>query len=66
MNYFIEKYFRDKKLGNIGFDFSDKPNRLTVVQKIIETKTSVVIYNNEKTYEVRFPQKEVPLPTARK
>lgn len=38
LNYFIEKYFRDKKLGNIGFDFSDKPNRLTVVQKIIETK----------------------------
>jgi len=38
LNYFIEKYFRDKKLGNIGFDFSDKPNRQTVVQKIIETK----------------------------
>ena len=38
LNYFIEKYFRDKKLGNIGFNFSDKPNRQTIVQKIIEIK----------------------------
>ena len=38
LNYFIEKYFRDKKLGNIGFNFSDKPSRQTIVQKIIEIK----------------------------
>jgi len=38
LNYFIERYFRDKKLGNIGFNFSDKPNRQTIVQKIIEIK----------------------------
>ena len=38
LNYFIEKFFRDKKLGNIGFNFLDKPNRQTIVQKIIETK----------------------------
>ena len=38
LNYFIEKYFRDKKLGNIGFNFSDKPSRQTLTQKIIEIK----------------------------
>ena len=44
LNYFIEKYFRDKKLGNIGFNFSDKPNRQTIVQKIIEIKNINVSY----------------------
>ena len=35
-NYFIEKYFRDKKLGNIGFNFLDKPSRQFIIQKIID------------------------------
>ena len=38
LNYFIEKHFRDKKLGNIGFNFSDKPSRQFIVQKIIDIK----------------------------
>ena len=38
LNYFIEKYFRDEKLGNIGFDFSNKPTRQFVVQNIINLK----------------------------
>ena len=38
LNYFIEKYFRDKKLGNIGFDFSNKPSRQSIVQEIINIK----------------------------
>tara|TARA_B100000767_G_C19756261_1_gene533085 strand:- start:8 stop:724 length:717 start_codon:yes stop_codon:yes gene_type:complete len=38
INYFIEKYFRDEKLGNIGFDFSNKPTRQFVVQNIINLK----------------------------
>tara|TARA_B100000787_G_scaffold168899_1_gene158662 strand:+ start:1272 stop:1988 length:717 start_codon:yes stop_codon:yes gene_type:complete len=37
-NYFIEKIFRDKKLGNVGFNFSNKVNRQTLVQKIINIK----------------------------
>ena len=38
LNYFIEKNFRDKKLGNIGFDFSNKPTRQFIVQNIINLK----------------------------
>ena len=38
LNYFIEKNFRDRKLGNIGFDFSNKPSRQAIVQKIIDYK----------------------------
>ena len=38
LNYFIEKYFKDKKLGNIGFNFSNKPERQFLVQEIINLK----------------------------
>ena len=37
-NYFIEKNFKDMKLGNIGFDFSIKPSRHFIVQEIINKK----------------------------
>ena len=39
LNYFIEKNFRDEKLGNIGFDFSNKPTRQHIVQNIINLMT---------------------------
>ena len=38
LNYFIEKQLKDKKLGNIGFDFSNKPSRQFIVQEIINIK----------------------------
>jgi hypothetical protein len=38
LNYFLEKNFRDEKLGNIGFDFSNKPTRRFIVQNIINSK----------------------------
>ena len=38
INYFIEKLFRDKKLGNIGFDFTNKISRQKLVQEIIDIK----------------------------
>ena len=37
-NYFVEKNFRDEKLGNIGFNFSNKPTRQFIVQNIIKSK----------------------------
>ncbi len=37
-NYLIEKYFKDKKLGNVGLDFTSKPKRQFIVQKIIDVK----------------------------
>jgi len=37
-NYFVEKNFRDEKLGNIGFNFSNKPTRQFIVQNIINSK----------------------------
>ena len=38
LNYFVEKNFRDEKLGNIGFDFSNKPTRDFIIQNIINLK----------------------------
>ena len=37
-NYLIEKYFKDKKIGNVGLDFTSKPKRQFIVQKIIDIK----------------------------
>ena len=36
--FYYHKYFKDKKLGNIGFDFSKKKSRLLIIQEIIEKK----------------------------
>ena len=38
LNYLIEKIFNDKKLGSIGFNFMNKPNRQFIVQEIINIK----------------------------
>ena len=38
LNYFIEKKLKDKKLGNVGFNFLKKPNRQFIVQEIINLK----------------------------
>ena len=36
--FYYYKFFKDKKLGNIGFDFSKKKTRLSIVQEIIKKK----------------------------
>ena len=36
--FYYHKFFKDKKLGNIGFDFTNKKTRLTIVQEIINKK----------------------------
>tara|TARA_Y100001958_G_C21036682_1_gene407736 strand:+ start:57 stop:779 length:723 start_codon:yes stop_codon:yes gene_type:complete len=36
--FYYHKYFNDKKLPNLGFDFSKKKNRLDIVQDIINNK----------------------------
>ena len=36
--FYYHKIFKDKRLGNIGFDFSKKKTRLTIIQEIIEKK----------------------------
>ncbi len=36
--FYYHKFFRDKNLGNIGFDFSKKKSRLTIVQDLIKRK----------------------------
>ena len=38
INYFYHKLFGEKDLGNIGFNFTDKPSRAKVVQDIINIK----------------------------
>ena len=37
-NYFFHKNFGDKKLGNLGLDFTNKPNRQYIIQEIINKK----------------------------
>ena len=34
IRYLLNKIFGEKDLGNIGLDFSDKPNRQKIVQEI--------------------------------
>ncbi len=36
--YFYHYFFNDRKLGNIGFDFSSKKKRLEITQNIIQKK----------------------------
>ena len=43
LKYFYHYIFYDKKLGNIGFDFSQKKSRLEIVQDIINKKIIVKI-----------------------
>ena len=36
--YYYHYLFHDKKLGNIGFDFTSKKTRFEIIQNIIEKK----------------------------
>ena len=47
LNYFLEKNFRDEKLGNIGFDFSNKPTRDFIIQNI-NSEFSIIHVATEK------------------
>jgi len=38
LNYFFHKNFGDKKLGSLGLDFTNKPNRQYIIQEIINKK----------------------------
>ena len=37
--YYYHKFFNNKGLKNIGFDFTNKKNRLFIVQDIIKKKS---------------------------
>ena len=68
LNYFIEKNFRDKKLGNIGFDFSNKPSRQAIVQKIIDYKNynqNIIIGKNSIKPRLTKVPTIIPLPKKR-
>jgi len=38
LHFFIHKFFKEKDIGNLNFDFSNKPSREEIVQKIIDLK----------------------------
>ncbi len=38
INYYFHKYFGEKDIGNIGFEFKDKPKRYDIIQEIIQKK----------------------------
>ena len=51
INFILHKFFGEDDLGNIGFNFQDKPNRFEIIQKIIITKTlEEVIKFTEKVF----------------
>ena len=38
LRFFLNRFFGEKDLGNIGFDFNDKPSRIKIIQEIINLK----------------------------
>ena len=38
INFLIQKYFKEKDIGDLNFDFSDKPNRIKIIQDVIKLK----------------------------
>ena len=38
INFIIHKYFKEKDIETLDFDFSDKPSRIKIVQSIINEK----------------------------
>jgi len=38
INYIIQKYFKEKDIGNLNFNFKDKPSRELILQNIINEK----------------------------
>ena len=41
--YYLHKFFKEKDIGDLGFDFTNKPSRLDIINKII-------IHKNYKSY----------------
>ena len=61
-NFFFHKLFKEKDLGNLELDFSNKPSRIEIVQKIIELKNykkylEIGCYKNELFDRVECDQK---------
>ena len=38
LKYYIHKIFKEKDIGDLGFNFNDKPNRSEIIQNIIDFK----------------------------
>ena len=38
INFLIQKYFKEKDIGNLNLNFSDKPNRVEIIKNIIKLK----------------------------
>tara|TARA_B100001248_G_scaffold227969_1_gene186674 strand:- start:84 stop:803 length:720 start_codon:yes stop_codon:yes gene_type:complete len=38
IRFLIQKFFKEKDIGNLNFDFTDKPDRVKIIQEIIELK----------------------------
>ena len=38
IKFLIQKYFKEKDIGNLNLNFSDKPNRVEIIKNIIELK----------------------------
>ena len=38
IKFLIQKFFKEKDIGNLNLDFSDKPNRIEIIKEIIELR----------------------------
>ena len=38
IKFLIQKYFKEKDIGNLNFNFTDKPDRVKIIRDIIELK----------------------------
>ena len=38
IKFLIQKYFKEKDIGNLNFNFADKPNRVKIIKDIIKLK----------------------------
>ena len=62
INYFFHKFFGEKNLGNVGFNFTDKHSKQFIVQNIIDRKNyasylEIGCFDNELFNHVKCSQK---------
>ncbi len=62
LNFFFHKYFGEKDIGEIGLNFSNKPDKKKIVQNNISIKKyksylEIVCFNNDLFNHINFEKK---------
>ena len=51
INFIFHKYFGEKDIGNIGFSFSDKPNRFQIIQPCSDWCFRSIVFSQLQLYK---------------